>query len=346
MLDLAGLPHPIIQAPMAGGPSTPELAAAVSDAGGLGFLAAGYLAPEALAERIRTLRGLTEAPFGVNLFVPERHRTDPAQLAEYSRVLQPWRTRWRVQAPAELPGYSDDRWQAKLELLLADPVTAVSFTFGLPGPEVLARLRGVGTWTALTVTSAAEAGRAAALEPDALIVQCHRAGGHRGTLAADAPLGQEELPELLRAVRRVTDLPLIGAGGIGTAEHVRAALEAGAAATQIGTLFAAAAEAGTGPVHRDALLRAAADAAAGRPPETAVTRAFSGRPARALANRFTRELADHEITGYPEVNDLTAPLRAAARRAGDPEAVNLWAGTGVGWVRSAPAREILARLIA
>ena len=141
MLDLAGLPHPIIQAPMAGGPSTPELAAAVSDAGGLGFLAAGYLAPEALAERIRTLRGLTEAPFGVNLFVPERHRTDPAQLAEYSRVLQPWRTRWRVQAPAELPGYSDDRWQAKLELLLADPVPAVSFTFGLPDPEVLTRLR-------------------------------------------------------------------------------------------------------------------------------------------------------------------------------------------------------------
>ncbi len=346
MIDLAGLPHPIVQAPMAGGPSTPELAAAVADAGGLGFLAAGYLAPEALAEGIRTLRGLTEAPFGVNLFVPERHRTDPAQLAAYSRALQPWRDHYQVPIPPELPGPSDDRWQAKLELLFADPVPAVSFTFGLPDPEVLTRLRDVGTWTALTVTSAAEAGRAAALDPDALIVQCHRAGGHRGTLAADAPLGQKELPELLRAVRRVTDLPLIGAGGIGTAEHVRAALGAGAAATQIGTLFAAAVEAGTGPAHRDALLRAAADTAAGRPPQTAVTRAFSGRPARALANRFTRELAADEITGYPEVNDMTTPLRAAARDAGDPEAVNLWAGTGVGWVRSAPAREILARLVA
>lgn len=345
MLNLTDLAHPIVQAPMAGGPSTPELAAAVSEAGGLGFLAAGYLSPEALAGQIARTRELTDRPFGVNVFVPEATRTEPAALADYARALEPWHARYGVGSAQELPGPSEDHWEAKLRLLREDPVPAVSFTFGLPPAEVLASLRELGTWTALTVTSAEDARRAAALAPDALVVQSHRAGGHRGILAADAAQDATELPALLRAVREVTDLPLIGAGGIGTAADVRAALAAGASAVQAGTLFAAATEAGTNPVHRAALARAAAEAAAGQMPRTVVTRAFSGRPARALENGFTQAMAEQEITGYPEVHYLTGPLRAAAKKAGDPEAVNLWAGTGVAHVREEPAARVLQRLI-
>lgn len=338
MFSLADLRFPVLQAPMAGGPSTPALAAAVSRAGGLGFLAGGYLTASALAEQIAAVDAAAAGPYGVNLFVPETVPTDRAALARYAEALEPWRKRFGLES-GPLPEHSDDDWAAKTELLLEHPVPVVSFAFGLPGVELVRGLQSAGSLVLLSVASAEEAAAAAALGPDALVVQAAAAGGHRATLRQDAVPEAVELPELLRRVRSRTKLPLVAAGGIATGPDVRRALAGGAVAVQVGTAFAVAEEAGTASVHRKALLAATAAS------PTVVTRTFSGRPARALVNEFTRGMGPEEIVGYPEVHFLTSPIRAAARGADDAEAVNLWAGTGVGSVRAGTAEQILGRLV-
>ncbi|WP_124109634.1 NAD(P)H-dependent flavin oxidoreductase [Kocuria rhizophila] len=327
---LTTLPVPVVQAPMAGGPSTPALAVAVARAGGLGVLAAGYKSTEAMAGEVREVAAHTDR-FGVNLFVPERDPSDPAALAAYARALAPVAAELGVPAPD--PGeYVDDEYPAKLAHLTAHPVPLVSFTFGLPTADDVARLRNAGSAVVLNTTSADEVAAAARLRPDAIVVQGSEAGGHRATH------GQVEQPEeistaaLLDAARELTDLPLVAAGGIAGRDDAAAFLARGAAAVQVGTLFLTAVEAGTKPAHRAALLD-------GTHTETVVTRAFSGRAARALRNRFTDRMAAHQVTGYPQVHDMTAPLRAAS--SGDPEGLNLWAGTRVAACRETTAAEVV-----
>ena len=327
---LTTLPVPVVQAPMAGGPSTPALAVAVARAGGLGVLAAGYKSTEAMAGEVREVAAHTDR-FGVNLFVPERDPSDPTALANYARALAPVAAELGVPAPE--PGeYVDDEYPAKLAHLTAHPVPLVSFTFGLPTADDVARLRNAGSAVVLNTTSADEVAAAARLRPDAIVVQGSEAGGHRATH------GQVEQPEeistaaLLDAARELTDLPLVAAGGIAGRDDAAAFLARGAAAVQVGTLFLTAVEAGTKPAHRAALLD-------GTHTETVVTRAFSGRAARALRNRFTDRMAAHQVTGYPQVHDMTAPLRAAS--SGDPEGLNLWAGTRVAACRETTAAEVV-----
>jgi nitronate monooxygenase len=302
---------PIVGAPMAGGPTTPELAAAVSEAGGLGFLAAGYLSVGALAERIAATRALTDRPFGVNLFVPGP-RADPATYAEYVRGMGE-------------PRWDDDAFAAKLELLRAEPVAVVSYTFGCPDP--LPALPGEA-W--VTVTTPAEARAAVAAGADAVIAQGAEAGGHRGTWV-DAP---DVTPIGLFALLQLVDfgVPVVAAGGIATPAAVRAALALGASAVQVGTALLRAPEAGTAAAYRERL-------AAGDAP-TALTRAFSGRLARGLRNRFMDEHPDAPVA-YPEIHHATAPLRARAREAGDADGFNLWAGEAYPLGREAPAAEIV-----
>ena len=305
---LDGLEIPIIGAPLAGGPSTPELAAAVSNAGGIGFLAAGYLSADALAERIAATRALTDKPFGVNLFVPGP-RADPATYADYVAELGD-------------PRWDDDDWDAKLTLLAREPVAAVSYTFGCPDP--FPDLPGEA-W--VTVTSPAEA-RAAA-HADVLVVQGGEAGGHRGTWVDTPDVQPVGLLSLLQLIE--TTQPVVAAGGIGTPEAVRAALALGATAVQAGTAFLLADEAGTVPAYRERL-------AAGAAP-TGLTRAFSGRLARGIQNRFMDEHPDAPLA-YPEIHHATAQLRAAARKAGDADGFNLWAGEAYPLARAWPAADI------
>ena len=321
ILDTVG--HPIVLAPLAGGPSTPELAAAVSEAGGFGFLAAGYLRADALAERIASTRALTARPFGVNLFVP-----GPAAPPE---VYAPYVERLAAEGlQVGAPRADDDDWDAKLALLEREPVAVVSFTFGLPDPDVIARVRATGAEAWVTVTSLQEA-RAAA-HADALVVQGGEAGGHRGSWV-DAPgLTPIALHALLQLID--VDRPLIASGGIATRAAVQAALALGARAAQVGTAFMRAPEAGTSQAHKDAL--------AGDAP-TALTRAFSGRLARGIRNRFMDEHPDAPLA-YPEVHYATAPVRAAARKAGDADLINLWAGEAHALAEALPAAEIVARL--
>jgi nitronate monooxygenase len=326
---------PIVLAPMAGGPTTPQLAAAVSNAGGLGFLAAGYLSAEALRDQIAGGRAMTAAPLGINLFVPGRPATS-GSVTEYADRL----TSNAAQAGLELgqPRFDDDAWDAKLALLISDPLPVTSFTFGCPDPSVISALHGAGSEAWVTVTTPAEAHDAAAAGADVLVVQGSEAGGHRGGFAddpADDASGDFSLLSLLQLVRRETRLPLVGAGGVSTGAGVAAVLAAGAAAAQLGTAFLRSPEAGTAQVHRDALTR---------PGQTAMTRAFTGRLARGIRNEFLVEHSQAAPAAYPEVHFLTAPLRAAARSAGNPELVNLWAGQTYELASELPAAELVALL--
>ncbi|MCF2530613.1 nitronate monooxygenase [Yinghuangia soli] len=344
---------PLVQAPMAGGASGPALAAAVCDAGALGFLAAGYKTADAMTAEIAELRALTRKPFGVNLFMPGT--TAPAALA----ALPAYRDRLAADADrlgvalGEVPphGGTDD-WDAKLAALLADPVPipVVSFTFGCPAPADLAALRAAGTRTAVTVTTAREAELAAAAGPDLLVVQGGEAGAHQGRWDNDdndnnhdkddsarkEPYG---LRTLLALVRAATDLPCIAAGGLMTGRQVADVLAAGAVAAQLGTAFLRCPESGAAPAHKAALADPGFT-------ETRLTRAFSGRPARGLVNRFLAAHDPYAPAAYPEVHYATAPLRRAAAAAGEPGAMALWAGEGWREAREEPAADVVRRIAA
>ncbi len=320
---------------MAGGPSTPRLAAAVSDAGGLGFLAAGYRTPDAMLADIAATRALTSRPFGMNLFMPSLDEPDPAAVAAYRDRLVPEAERLGV-ALGPPPAARDDAYEAKVAALLDDPPAFVSFTFGCPSPRVIRAFRNRGAVVVVTVTSVDEALRSSGA--DALCLQGAEAGGHRGSFsdtasdtASGAPL---PLRDLLAAVRAMTPQPLIAAGGLATAADVADVLAAGAFAAQLGTAFVRCPESGASDVHKAAL---------GDPrfTSTAMTRAFSGRLARGLVNRFLTDHTAHAPAAYPDVHYMTAPLRKASAAQGDPDGINLWAGESYQSTTEAPAARLV-----
>lgn len=333
--DLRDLAVPIIVAPMAGGPSTPDLAAAGTNAGGLGFVPAGYLTADVFGERIEAARRLATGPVGANLFVPQPSAGTPAAIEAYAAALAPEVERYGVALGD--PRFDDDAWQAKLDVLLDLRPEVVSFTFGLPNADECRRLRDAGITTVGTVTTLAEARAAAALGVDVVAAQGPSAGGHRGTFDPAAQPATEPLDELLAAVTAAVDIPVIAAGGLSTRDDIRRVRGAGAVAAQLGTAFLLADEAGSSPVHRAALTDPQFT-------ETVVTRSFSGRYARGLRNRFIDAHEAEAPFGYPEVHYMTGPLRAGSVRAGDPHGVNVWAGTGFRNAKSGSVAEIFSSM--
>ncbi|MFE9097726.1 nitronate monooxygenase [Streptomyces sp. NPDC007264] len=347
------LRHPIVQAPMAGGVSVPQLAAAVSEAGGLGFLAAGYKTADGMYQEIKQLRGLTGAPFGVNLFMPQ---PDPgagtgsagaaaaalpsaAAVEVYANQLA-GEAAWYETELGDPDSGRDDGYDAKLAVLLDNPVPVVSFHFGVPAPDVLDSLRRAGTLTLVTATTVDEALTVQRAGADAVIVQGLEAGGHQGThrdLLENDPCGIGLL-SLVAQVRESVRIPLVAAGGIMRGSQIAAVLAAGADAAQLGTAFLATPESGAHPLHK----RALTDPLFVR---TELTRAFSGRPARALVNRFMREHGPYAPAAYPEVHHLTSPLRKAAAKSGDAQGMALWAGQGHRLARELPAGQLVEVLV-
>ncbi|MFF4403008.1 NAD(P)H-dependent flavin oxidoreductase [Streptomyces sp. NPDC001404] len=328
---------PLVQAPLAGGASTPELVAAVNSTGALGFLAAGYRTADGMRQQLVRTRELTSRPFGVNLFVPGA--VDPAAIAAvgaYRDELRSEAERFGITLPAPA-AEDDDAWEAKVGILLDEPAPVVSFTFGLPSPAEAEALRRAGSLLLATVTTVAEAEAAQAAGMDALCVQGPEAGGHRATHDIAAEPETVPLPDLLAAVRERMRLPLVAAGGLGSGEDVAAVLRGGACAAQLGTLYLRAHESGASQTHKDALADARFDT-------TAVTRAFSGRPARGLRNRFIDAHDGAAPSAYPHVHHLTRGLRSAAAEAGDAERLHLWAGARYRLARCAPAAEITRAL--
>ena len=318
----------IVVAPMAGGPTTTELVVAAARARALGWLAAGYKTPEAMAAEIAAVRAATAEPFGVNVFVPGAPYPDRRTLAGYLDSLGPG---------LGDASWDDDGFDGKVAALLTDPPAVTSFTFGCPPPGVIRALQDAGSAVVITVTSPAEAVLAEQGGADGLCVQGYEAGAHRGTFVNDDAPGRDRgLLALIGEVAAVTTLPQIAAGGIMGPRQVQAVLAAGAAAAQCGTAFLRSPESGAHPLYKAAL-------ADPRYTATTVTRAFSGRPARGLVNEFIVEHADAP-PAYPELNNATRPLRAAAAARGDTERMSLWAGQGYRLAAELPAAEIIERL--
>jgi NAD(P)H-dependent flavin oxidoreductase YrpB (nitropropane dioxygenase family) len=335
LLSDLGADLAILAAPMAGGPSTPALVTAAARAGGLGFLAGGYRSAQALAGQIHTMR-MEDVPFGVNLFVPHPVPVSDEAYRRYAREVQTVADRYGLTLP-EAPIEDDDQWTDKIDLLTSSPVPWVSFTFGIPDRAVIRALRRAGSAVLQSVTSADEAYRAAVSGVDALIVQAPAAGGHSATLTPAQPPTPVMLPDLITQVRGAVALPLVATGGIATAGDVVAALDAGATAAMVGTVLLRTAESGASVPYKAALVDPAFEG-------TVVTRAFTGRPARALRNHFTDRYGPVAPAGYPALHHLTSPLRKAATAAGDTRLIHLWAGTGHRRARAEPAAATFERL--
>jgi len=333
-------PHPIVQAPMAGGVSVPHLAAAVCEAGGLGFLAAGYKTADGVYQEIKQLRSLTSRPFGVNLFMPQPEYADPGAVEIYAHQLA-GEAAWYETELGDPDSGRDDAYDSKLAVLLDNPVPVVSFHFGVPSREVLDSLRRAGTFTLVTATTPEEALAVQLAGADAVIVQGVEAGGHQGT-HRDNPEADGTgigLLSLVAQVRETVGIPIVAAGGIMRGSQIAAVLAAGASAAQLGTAFLATSESGAHAVHKQALTNPLFV-------RTELTRAFSGRPARGLVNRFLREHGPYAPAAYPEVHHLTSPLRKKAAASGDAQGMALWAGQGHRMARELPAGQLVEVLAA
>ena len=330
------LSNPVIAAPMAGGATTPELVIAAAQTGSLGLLAGGMRPPELLAGDIAKVRSATDT-FGVNLFAPNPMPVSLKHFHDYAGHIQTEADAYGVDLRKAEPVEDDDDFHDKIDLLLSSPVPVVAF--GFPDALTIQLLRRAGTVVVQTVTSTHEARHAEQAGADVLVVQSTSAGGHSGTLTPKRLPATVPLTELISAIQRVCHLPLIAAGGLSTPQEVAAVLRNGAEAAMVGTLLLRTNESGASPTHKAAL---------GDPvrTETVVTRAFTGRPARALRNRFTDRYSAIAPLGYPALHHLSTPLRKAATAAGDPELMNLWAGTGFRNAVAEGAGQTLTRLAA
>jgi nitronate monooxygenase len=331
---LLGVDLPVIAAPMAGGATTPALVRAAASAGGFGFLAAGYKTAESLAAEMAAVR---DVPFGVNVFVPSAAPMRGEEFRRYAREIAAEGEPYGLDLTAAEPRFDDDDWQAKVDLLRAEPVPVVSFTFGVPPAGVVRDLRRAGSRVLVTVTAAHEARAAEEAGADGLVVQAAAAGAHSGVHDPARPLPDVPLTDLLAGVRAVSGLPLLGAGGLATAAQVQDALAAGAGTVVVGTALLRTDESGAHPTHRDALVDP-------RFSRTALTRAFTGRPARGLVNGFLSRHTATAPVGYPELHHLTRPLCTAAAQAGDADRLHLWAGAGHRLARTGPAAAVLTEL--
>ncbi len=336
LMERLGMDHPIIQAPMAGADS-PALAAAVAEAGGLGTMGTTYLAVEKMAEAAAAVRCRTNRAFGINLFaplpvpdVPDDAEAEVERMAAYHRDLG-------LDAPS-LPSDLRDPFEARFPVALESGAKVFSFTFGIVPPEALDAARQRGMVVMGTATTVAEAVALERAGVDAVVAQGSEAGGHRGTFAEPAERSLVGTMALVPQVVDAVEVPVVASGGIMDGRGIAAALALGASAVQMGTAFLTCEEAGVPPAYQEALL--AADET-----DTALTRAFSGRMARGVRNRFLTEMADHDPLPFPIQNALTRPMRAAAAAAGKADYLSLWAGQGVAMARRQSAGDLMARLV-
>ena len=333
-----GIRLPIIQAPMAGGGDTAELVAAVSNAGGLGSIGAAYLTPDQIIERGRTVRAATPRPFGINLFAPHPAPQVSTDAVERAReAVAGFYGELGLTPPAVAPPVLS--FDEQLAACLETGAAVFSFTFGLLPVEAVARIKQRGMAVMGTATTVAEAEALAALGVDAIVAQGSEAGGHRGTFLGDfdrALIGTMALvPQICDAVR----VPVIASGGIMDGRGIAASLALGASAAQLGTAFLVCEEAGVSDEYRAAILSASED-------QTRLTRAFSGKPARGIANRFLTGMAEREdaILPFPLQNGLTRPLRTESAKRNRADYLSLWAGQGVRLARRGKAEELVEKL--
>ena len=332
-----GMTHPIIQAPLAGGGDTPALVAAVCNAGGLGFIGAAYLTPEQIGEASRQVRARTSQPFGINLFTPLPAPALPKDPKPALERIAPFFSELGLPPPV-VPAPPADSFGAKLAAALDGGAAVFSFTLGILPKEVIEAIKSRGMFLIGTATTVEEAIALEKAKVDAVVAQGSEAGGHRATFGADFDSSMVGTISLVPQVVDAVTVPVIASGGIMDGRGIAAALALGASAVQLGTAFLTCDEAGVPEAYKEAILKA-------RENETRLTRAFSGRPARGIVNRFVMEFEESDaasaILPFPLQNDLTRPLRAAAAKLGRADFLSLWAGQGVRLAQRRMAEQLI-----
>ncbi|GGH86593.1 nitronate monooxygenase [Pullulanibacillus pueri] len=333
--------YPIIQAGMAGGITTPELVATVSNAGGLGTLGAGYMSPEHMRADIRKIKQLTTKPFGVNLFIPEIPDMSDKEIAKANEWLQPVRETLGLPEKPEVEKPTASLFQEQIDIIIEENVPVCSFTFGIPSKETVQRLKMREIVVIGTATSVKEAIVNEENGMDMVVVQGSEAGGHRGTFMGSfeqAMIGTMAL--VPQTVDHVT-IPVIAAGGIMDGRGILAAMVLGAQAVQMGTAFVTSLESGAQNPHKEAILTSSED-------QLVVTSTFSGKPARGIRNAFITRMAKHEkeLPPYPIQNTLTKAIRSEAAKQNRPEWMSLWCGQNPRLSKPLPAGELIADLVA
>lgn len=324
---------------MAGGPSTPELVAAVSKAGGLGTLAGAYSTPAEITQAVARVRGMTDRPFAINLFAGGRESRSGIDPAPMLAMLAEVHARFGL-GPPQMPELGPDPFDEQLEAVISARPAAFSFTFGIPAAPAIGRLKSLGICVMGTATTVEEGRMLGVAGVDAIIAQGSEAGAHRGTFAGSFENSMVPTLQLAGGIAQAVKLPVVASGGLMDGRDIAHAIERGASAAQLGTAFLLCPECGASQAYKQAVGNAREDT-------TVITRAYSGRPARGLMNRFIHMLAEREniILPYPIQNALTRPMRNAASKAGDSGYLSLWAGQGVARCRALPAQEIIVRLV-
>ena len=340
LCDLLGTRLPIIQAPMAGGPTTPALVAAASKAGALGSFGFAYTQPETMRRDVEAVRALTDAPINLNFFVnaqpaavaPEAQSGAINAIAGYYQALG-----LPVPAPVRAP-YAPD---LNAQLSMAEDIQPAVVTFHLSDlpAEILNRLRARGIKTGGSATCVAEALHLEALGVDFIIAQGGEAGGHRGTFQRNPYDAMTGTFAITRLIVRAVKIPVVAAGGIMDGAGIAAVLALGAHGAQLGTAFLPCTESGAPAIHKQSLLAAREDT-------TTVTEKFTGKPARGLVNRFIREMnaSNAPQLEFPAQGSLSGPLRTASGKAGNPDFLAMWAGQTAPLSREMSAAQLVITL--
>jgi nitronate monooxygenase len=338
LCELLDIEHPIIQAPMAGA-STPEMAAAAGNGGGVGSLGCAMMTGETILANADKIRSMSNRAFNLNFFCHDAPVLDDIRAKAAQDRLQPWFDKLDA---GDIPDVVENHFPFNEQIcdavLEAGPKVA-SFHFGLPDAALVLRLKDAGIIILSSATSAAEAGWLVDRGVDAVIAQGYEAGGHNGWFL---PRNGGEVAGTMALVPRVVDavdVPVIAAGGIADGRGIAAAFALGAAGVQIGTAFLATPESAVSDIHKETLVAATGD-------DTQYSKAFSGRAARTIANAYSREM--EQVTDWPDfplMNTVTGPIRAASNKAGRPDAVSLWSGQGAGLVTESTTKEVFERLV-
>lgn len=320
---LTNIQYPIVQAGMAGGITTPELVADVSNAGGLGTIGAGYLVPEQLRTAIRKVKQLTDRPFGVNLFVPQEITFSERDVQAMNQYLDHIRLQLGIERSPRIEKYAES-FDEQIQVVLDEHVSVFSFTFGIPSIDILNQFKRQGVIVIGTATTVNEAIQLDAVGVDAIVAQGSEAGGHRGTFLTDATQALIGTMALVPQVVDNVSVPVIASGGIMDGRGLVASLSLGASAVQMGTAFVTCVESGVHRVYKESLLRNQEDA-------TVMTFAYSGKAARGVRTKFTEAMKAYggNVPTYPVQNALTRDIRQAASKQHNPEYMSLWAGQGL-----------------
>jgi len=325
LTGLLKIEHPIIQAPMAGGITTSKLVAEVSNAGGLGMIGAGYMTPAQIRDQIKEIKQLTKEPIGINLFVPNEFTFTESEVNSANQLLQPIRNQLHIHQDKriDIPTYESlvETFKEQVKLVIEERVPVCSFTFGIPPKEVIAELRTYGISLIGTATTVEEAIEVEKSGMNMVVAQGSEAGGHRGNFMTDS---HDSLVGLMSLIPQIVDqvsIPVIAAGGIMDGRGLTASLCLGALGVQMGTAFLTCIESGANQKYKEAILRSSED-------QIVLTRAFSGKWARGIKNKFIAEMEKHEgvLPEFPVQNTLTQPIRKASSSQQNADYLSLWSG--------------------